>query len=141
MMPNQQAFRYQTIIGNLTIHDLLTPESNTDSHASDESYKYPDDKLENDVPLNVENINKCDPDSELQQDHFQGRDDAIKKGSSNGDHNNNEDDYVSISSTNSISIQRTNTTNNSTSSNNKINIDILSTQDDDAGSTTSEVSE
>ena len=56
--------------GNLTIHDFLTPESNTNSHASDESYKYPDDKLENDVPLNVEKINKGVPNLELQRNHF-----------------------------------------------------------------------
>ena len=127
--------------GNLTIHGFLTPESNTDSYASDESYKYPDDKLENDVPLNVENINKGAPDSELQRDHFQGRNDAIKKGAFDGDDNNDEDDYVSIASTNSISIHSTNTTNKSTSSNNKMDIDILSTQDDDAVSTASKASE
>ena len=39
--------------GNLTIHDFLSPESDANSHASDESYKYPDDKLDNDVPLIV----------------------------------------------------------------------------------------
>ena len=50
---------------NLTIHDLLTPESDADSHASDESYKYPDDKQESNVPLNVENINEGVPNSKL----------------------------------------------------------------------------
>ena len=56
--------------GNLTIHDFLYPESDAGSHASDESYKYSDDKLENNVPLNIEGINKGDPDSELQRDRF-----------------------------------------------------------------------
>ena len=53
--------------GNLTILDFLTPESDTDSHASDESYKYGDDKSEIDVLLNVENTNKGLLDSELQR--------------------------------------------------------------------------
>ena len=93
------------------------------------------------MPLNVENINKGVPDSELQRDHFQGRVDITKERASNDDDNNDEDDYVSLVLTNSISIHSTNTTNDSTSSNNNMNIDILSTQDDDAVSTTSKASE
>ena len=56
--------------GNLTILDFLTHKTDDDSHVSDESYKYPDDKLDNDVPLNVENINEGFLKSEPQQDHF-----------------------------------------------------------------------
>ena len=126
--------------GSLTIHDFLTTESDADSHVSDESYKNPDDKLENDIPLNVKNINEGVPDSELQRNHFQGHDDAADKEEPNGDDNNHEDDYALITSTNSISIQRTNTTNDSASSNNEMDIDMISTQDDDAGSTTSKES-
>ena len=118
---------------NLRIHNFLTPESDANSHASDESYKYPDDKLENNVPLNIEGINEGGPDSELQQDHFQGRDDV----SDEEDSNNNDDDHVSLGSNKSISIQSANTTDNSASSNNNGDIDILDTKDDDAYSTTS----
>ena len=52
--------------GNLTIHNFLSPESDADSHASDESYKYPDDKLENNMALILEEMNEGDLDSELQ---------------------------------------------------------------------------
>ena len=107
------------------------PKSDTNSNASDESYKYPDDKLENDVPLNVENINEGVPDSELQRDHFQGSDDAANEQESNGNDNNDEDDYALVISTNSISIQSTNITNDSASSNNEMDIDMISTRDDD----------
>ena len=75
--------------GNLTILDFLTPESDADSHASDESYKYGDDKSEADVPLNVETTNKGLLDSELQRNHFQRRDNISV-------HDNN--DAVSINS-------------------------------------------
>ena len=60
--------------GNLTILDFLTPESDDDSHASDESYKYSDEASEADVPLNVETTNEGLLDSELQRDHFQRQD-------------------------------------------------------------------
>lgn len=53
--------------GNLTILDFLTTMEDNDSNAFGESYKYPDDKLEADIPLDVENINEGVPDSELQR--------------------------------------------------------------------------
>ena len=117
----------------------MTPESDAKSHTSDESYKYPDDKLENNVPLNVECINEGDPDSELQRDHFQGRDDVNDEDNSNKD-DNNDGDHVSIGSNNSILIQSANTTDNNALSNNEGDIDILDTEDDNADSITSKTS-
>lgn len=115
----------------------MTPESDTNSHASDESYKYPNDKLDNDLPLNIEKVNKGNPDSGIQPDHFQDRDHGSREGEFNNDDGNDED-YVSIDSTNSISIHSANATDKNTWTNNKIDIDILHAKNDDAGSTTSE---
>ena len=74
---------------NLTILVFLTPKSDADSHASNKSYKYIDNILGADIPLDVETTNKGLPDSELQQDHFQGQDDPSVY---------NSDDNVSIGS-------------------------------------------
>ena len=122
---------------NLIIYDFLTLESAADTHTSDENYKYPDDKLESNVPLNVKNINLGVLDSKLQRDHFQGYEDTTDEEESNRDDNNDEDDYASVISTTSISIHSANITNANSSSNNEMDIDIILTQNDDDDSTTS----
>ena len=117
--------------GNLTIFDSPTPELDADSHASDESYKYPDDRLQNDVPLNAENINEGVLESKLQCYHFQGWEDIVDKNQPDEDNNNNNNDYVSVTSSASTSIHSANSMSTYTSSNNQMDIDVILTQNDD----------
>ena len=109
---------------NLTILDFLTPELDDDSCASDESYKYPDDKLDNNVPLNVEDSNEGILKSKLQRDHFQSHDEVDNDdGSTDG----NDDDYLSIVS--SDSVHSADTTNTNMVSD-QVDIDVMSTRSD-----------
>lgn len=106
--------------GKLTILDFLTNIMNDDSHSFDESYKYPDNTLDNDVSLNVENINEGIPKSKLQWDHFQGCDDVDHDDGSNEDDAN---DYASIAS--SASIHSTGTTNTNVIPDNLKDTDVI----------------